>query len=326
MQQVKLGNQGLVVSRIGLGCMGMSEYYKGGSEQESLATIHLAIEKGVNFLDTADMYGPFINEELIGKAIKEHRNKVIIATKFGTERNPDGVFTGINGRPDYAEKCCNASLKRLGVSEIDLLYLHRVDFKVPIEETIGGMAELVHQGKVRYIGISEANPDTIRRAHKVHPLSALQTEYSIWSRDPEHEILKTVRELGIGFVSCCPLGRGFLTGHFRLPEDFAENDYRVTTPRFAEENFYRNFILVDYLEELAAEKKITTAQLALAWILAQGEDIVPIPGTKLRKRLEENIKATEINLTSEDIERINHFAPPGVTFGDRYADMSTVNN
>jgi aryl-alcohol dehydrogenase-like predicted oxidoreductase len=325
MQQVKLGNQGLRVSQIGLGCMGMSEFYKGGTEKESLATIHLAIEKGVSFLDTADMYGPFDNEILIGNAIKGHRDKLIIATKFGYERSLNGNFIRINGHPDYVEKCCNDSLKRLGVDVIDLYYQHRVDPKVPVEETIGAMADLVHEGKVRYLGMSEAKPETLRRAHKIHPISALQTEYSIWSREPENEILSTVRDLGIGFVAYSPLGRGFLTGRFTEPEDFAIDDYRTYSPRFQEENFYKNLEIVDELLRLAQAKKITAAQLALAWLFAQGKDIIPIPGTKLRTHLEEDIRAIDVKLSQEDLAMINHFAPSGAASGARYLDMSSIN-
>ncbi|PJE15818.1 aldo/keto reductase [Legionella sp.] len=326
MKQVRLGNQGLVVSRLGLGCMGMSEFYKGGSEKESMATIQLAIENGLNFLDTADIYGPFANEQLIGKAIKDYRDKLIIATKFGNERAVDGQFVGINGRPEYVYQSCNASLERLGVTEIDLYYQQRVDPNVPIEETIGAMAELVTMGKVRYLGICEAKPETIRRAHKVHPMSALQTEYSLWSRDPEDKILETVKELNIGFVAYSPLGRGFLTGRFKQPEDFAEDDYRLYLPRFQNANFYKNLAIVDELERLALKKGITPAQLALAWLLAQGENIVPIPGTKLRRRLKENIAATEINLSPEELQTINNLAPKGFASGARYRDMSSINH
>ena len=318
MKQVRLGNQGLVVSRIGLGCLGMSDFYKGGTEKESLATIQLAIEQGINFIDTADMYGPYINEELIGKAIQNCRDKVIIATKFGNLRNSNGEFIGVNGQPEYVRKCCHASLKRLGITEIDLFYQHRIDPQVPVEETIGAMAELVSQGKVRYIGISEANSETVRRAHKTHPLTALQNEYSLWSREPEDEILQTVRELGIGFVAYSPLGRGFLTGRFKQPEDFAEGDYRIYAPRFQSENFYKNLAIVDDLERFASKKEITAAQLALAWVLAQGEDIIPIPGTKLRSHLRDNIAASEILFSQQELEMLNSIAPKGFASGARY--------
>lgn len=324
MQQIKLGTQGLVVSEMSLGCMGMSEFYKGGTEKESLATIHLAIEKGINFFDTADMYGPFDNEFLLGSAIKGQRDKLLIATKFGYERSPNGDFIRINGRPDYVEKSCNDSLKRLGVSVIDLYYQHRVDHNVPIEETVGAMADLVHQGKVRYLGLSEAKPETIRRAHKTHPISALQTEYSIWSREPEKEILATVRELGIGFVAYSPLGRGFLTGRFQQPEDFALDDYRTYSPRFQGDNFYRNLTIVDEIQRLARAKKITAAQLALAWVIAQGQDICVLFGTKLRSHLEENIHALDIKLSSEDLAAINNIAAPGAAFGARYFNMGDI--
>ena len=325
MKNVPLGKQGLKVSRIGLGCMGMSEFYGTTNDAESIATIHLAIDHGVTFLDTADMYGPFKNEVLIGNAIKDRREKVIIATKFGNKRGEDGKFLGVSGHPDYVRSSCDASLKRLGVDVIDLYYQHRVDNSVPIEDTVGAMAELVKAGKVRYLGLSEAAPATIRRAHKVHPISALQTEYSLWSRDPEDEILRTVRELGIGFVAYSPLGRGFLSGQFKKPEDLPEGDYRRMSPRFQGENFYKNLELVKHLEDIAREKKVTTSQLAIAWVLAQGDDIVPIPGTKKRSRLEENIKATEITLTQSDLNRINSAAPRGTTAGPRYPDMSMVN-
>jgi aryl-alcohol dehydrogenase-like predicted oxidoreductase len=325
MEQRQLGNQGLVVSTLGLGCMGMSEFYGTSDEAEAIATIHRALELGVSFLDTADMYGPFTNEVLVGKAIHDRRREVVLATKFGNERRPDGSWVGINGRPEYVRQACDGSLRRLGVDQIDLYYQHRVDPQVPIEDTVGAMAELVHQGKVRYLGLSEAAPATIRRAHAVHPITALQTEYSLWSRDPEDEILPTVRELGIGFVAYSPLGRGFLTGRFRRFEDLPENDFRRKSPRFQGENFQKNLDLLDRVNEIATEKQVTPGQLGLAWLLAQGDDIVPIPGTKHRKYLEENVAALEITLSPSDLERIDEAAPKGATAGPRYADMSTVN-
>jgi aryl-alcohol dehydrogenase-like predicted oxidoreductase len=325
MKQVSLGRQGLKVSRMGLGCMGMSEFYSGKDDNESVATIHEALERGMNFLDTADMYGPFTNEVLVGKAIRDRRDRVVLATKFGNMRSPDGKFLGVNGRPEYVRQCCEDSLKRLGVTTIDLYYQHRVDPKVPIEDTLGAMAELVKQGKVRYLGMSEAAPATLRRAFKVHPISALQTEYSLWSRDPEDEILPLVRELGIGFVAYSPLGRGFLTGVFKTPEDFPQGDYRRFSPRFQGENFYKNLELVNEVEAMAQKKNVTTAQLALAWVMAQGEDIVPIPGTKKRERLVENINAADIVLTPAELQKLNQAVPKGKAAGDRYADMSTVN-
>jgi len=325
MKTKKLGSQGLVVSELGLGCMGMSEFYSGRDEQESIATLHRALELGVTFLDTADMYGPFTNEKLVGRAIHDQRDQVILATKFGNVRSEDGGFHGVNGHPDYVRQACDASLKRLGVDVIDLYYQHRVDPEVPIEDTIGAMAELVQQGKVRYLGLSEAAPATIRRAYAVHPISALQTEYSLWNRDPEDEILPTVRQLGIGFVPYSPLGRGFLSGQFTSPDDFPADDYRRLSPRFQGDNFYKNLQLVERVKVSAAEKEATPSQLALAWLLAQGEDIAPIPGTKRRKYLEENVAATNIRLTVDDLNQIEAVAPKGVAAGDRYPDMSSVN-
>jgi aryl-alcohol dehydrogenase-like predicted oxidoreductase len=324
MKTRKLGNQGLVVSELGLGCMGMSEFYSGRDEGEAIATLHRAIEMGVIFLDTADMYGPFTNEKLVGRAIQDRRDQVILATKFGNVRTEDGGWAGISGKPEYVRQACDASLKRLGVDVIDLYYQHRVDPTVPIEDTVGAMAELVQQGKVRYLGLSEAAPATIRRAHAVHPISALQTEYSLWSRDPEDEILPTIRELGIGFVPYSPLGRGFLSGQITRLEDLAEDDYRRQSPRFQGENFQKNLQVVEQVRAIAQEKGATPSQLALAWLLAQGDDIVPIPGTKRRQYLEENVGATEITLTTDDLQRIDSVAPKGVAAGDRYADMSTV--
>jgi aryl-alcohol dehydrogenase-like predicted oxidoreductase len=325
MKTRKLGSQGLTVSELGLGCMGMSEFYGTGDEAESIATIHRALELGVTLLDTADMYGPFTNEQLVGRAIASHRNQVVLATKFGIQRSEDSGFRGINGSPDYVHQACDASLQRLGIDYIDLYYLHRVDPKVPIEETVGAMAELVQQGKVRYIGISEAAPATIRRAHTVHPITALQTEYSLWSRDPEDEILPTVRELGIGFVAYSPLGRGFLSGSITSPDDLAADDFRRNSPRFQGENFNKNLQLVERVKEIAGEKGVTPGQLAIAWLLAQGDDIVPIPGTKRRAYLEENVAAVDITLNQAELDRINEVAPKNVAAGDRYPDMSSVN-
>jgi len=321
MQQRKLGNQGLTVSALGLGCMGMSEFYGSRDDKESLATIHRALELGVTLLDTADIYGPFLNEELVGQAIKGRRGAVVLATKFGIVRSPtDPQVRGINGRPDYVRVACEASLKRLGVETIDLYYQHRVDPNTPIEDTVGALAELVWAGKVRFIGLSEAGPQTVRRAHAVHPLSAVQTEYSLWTRDPEDAVLPTCRELGIGFVAYSPLGRGFLTGHIKRFEDLPDNDYRRQTPRFQGENFQRNLDLVARIEAIAAEKGCTPAQLALAWVLAQSEDIVPIPGTKRRTYLEQNLGALEIELSATEIERINAVALPGIAAGLRYPE------
>jgi aryl-alcohol dehydrogenase-like predicted oxidoreductase len=325
MKQRKLGSQGLTVSELGLGCMGMSEFYGSTNESEAIATIQRALDLGVNFLDTADVYGPFTNEKLVGKAIRGRRDQVIVATKFGNERRADGTWMGTNGKREYVLAACDASLERLGIDVIDLYYQHRVDTSVPIEETIGAMADLVRQGKARYLGMSEAAPQTIRRAQKVHPISALQTEYSLWSREPEDEILPTVRELGIGFVAYSPLGRGFLSGRFKSLDDLDANDYRRHSPRFLGENFQRNLDLVERIQQIAAEKRVAPGQLALAWLLAQGEDIVPIPGTKHVKFLEENVRAVEIRLTREELRRIDEVAPIGAAVGDRYADMSRIN-
>ncbi|HET7395706.1 MAG TPA: aldo/keto reductase [Gammaproteobacteria bacterium] len=325
MPQRKLGRQGLMVSELGLGCMGMSDFYKGGNEAESIATIHRGLELGVTFFDTADMYGPFTNEILLGKALKGKLDSVILATKFGNQRTPDGKFLGVNGRPEYVRQCCDDSLQRLGVDHIDLYYQHRVDPRVPIEDTVGAMAELVKAGKVRYLGLSEAAPATIRRAHKVHSISALQTEYSLWTRDPEDEILSTIRELEIGFVAYSPLGRGFLTGAFKRAEDLPADDYRRHSPRFQGENFASNLELVARVQDIARDKGVAPSQIALAWLLHQGDDIVPIPGTKHRKYLEENIAATAIGLSDDELARIDQAAPKGAAAGARYADMGTVN-
>ena len=326
MQQRKLGNQGLIVPAMGLGCMGMSEFYGATDERESFATIHRAIELGCNFLDTADVYGRGHNEELVGRAIRGRRGKVILATKFGNVRSADGTFIGVNGRPEYARTACEASLRRLGVETIDLYYQHRVDPKTPIEETVGAMADLVAEGKVRYLGLSEAAAGIIRRARDVYPIAALQSEYSLWTRDVEKEILPTCRELGIGFVAYSPLGRGFLTGRFRKTTDFSADDRRLSFPRFEPDNFERNLELLRRVEALAAEKNCKPSQLALAWVLAQGKDIVAIPGTKRRSFLEENLAALELRLSAEELGRIGAALPPGAAIGERYheAGMRTV--
>ena len=318
MRQRRLGGQGLVVSSLGLGCMGMSEYYGALDDAESVATIHRALDLGITLLDTADVYGPHTNERLVGRAIAGRRDAIVLATKFGIVRGADPKSRGVNGRPEYVRASCDASLQRLGVDHIDLYYQHRVDPNVPIEETVGAMADLVRQGKLRYLGLSEAAPATIRRAHAVHPISALQTEYSLWSREPEDEILPTCRELGIGFVAYSPLGRGFLTGRFRRFEDLPPDDYRRTVPRFQSGNLEKNLGLVKRVEEIAREKGCTPAQLALAWLLAQGEAIVPIPGTKQRRRLEENAASTNVTLTAAELGRIEAVAPQGVAAGERY--------
>ena len=324
MEHRKLGEQSLDVSAVGLGCMGMSEFYGSADEDEAVRTIHRALELGVTFLDTADMYGPFTNEKLVGRAIADRRDQVVLATKFGNVRGEDGARLGIRGDADYVREACDASLQRLGIDHIDLYYQHRVDQSVEIEETVGAMAELVEAGKVRHLGLSEASPQTIRRAHAVHPITALQTEYSLWSRDPEDEILPTVRELGVGFVPYSPLGRGFLTGRFQSPDDFPADDFRRHHPRFQGENFDRNLQLVERVKELAGEKGVTPGQLALAWVLAQGTDIAPIPGTTKVANLEENVAAAEIELTADDLRRLDEIAPAGAAAGDRYADMSSI--
>jgi aryl-alcohol dehydrogenase-like predicted oxidoreductase len=325
MEQRTLGNQGLTVSAEGLGCMGMSEFYGALDDAESIATIHRALELGVTLLDTADIYGPHTNEVLVGEAIADRRDQVVLATKFGIVRDPENPRArGVSGRPDYVHSCCDASLRRLAVDHIDLYYQHRVDPDVPIEETIGAMAELVDAGKVRFLGMSEASAETIRRAHAVHPISALQSEYSLWTRDLEEEILPTIRELGISLVAYSPLGRGFLTGAITSPDDFAQDDFRRHNPRFQGANFDRNLELVEKVGELAKGHSCTPGQLALAWVLAQGEDVVPIPGTKRRRYLEENVAATEIELSADDLAALDEVAPVGAAAGERYPDMSRV--
>ncbi len=325
MDQRALGPQGLTVSAEGLGCMGMSEFYGTTDEAEAIATIRQALDLGVTLLDTSDVYGPYTNEQLVGQAVADRRDEVVLATKFGIVRDPENpAARGVNGRPDYVIRSCDASLRRLGLDHIDLYYQHRVDPTVPIEETVGAMATLVDAGKVRFLGLSEAGPETIRRAHDVHPITAVQTEYSLWSRDVEDEILPTLRELGIGLVAYSPLGRGFLTGQITSPDDLAPDDFRRTSPRFMGENFARNLRLVDRIKEIAAEQNCTPGQLALAWVLSQGDDVVPIPGTKRRRYLEENVAATELTLSQEDLARIDEVAPVGAAAGDRYADMSPI--
>ena len=326
MRTKRLGKGGLEVSELGLGCMGMSEFYGPRDDEESVATIQMALDQGVTLLDTADMYGPFHNERLVGRAIQGRRDQVVLATKFGNQRQEDGSFLGINGRPEYVRAACDASLERLGVDHIDLYYQHRVDPKVPIEETVGAMSQLVEAGKVLHLGLSEAAPATIRRAHAVHPIAALQTEYSLFSREPEAEILPTVRELGIGFVAYSPLGRGMLTGRYRDPGKLQPGDFRNTRyPRFSAANLEHNLRLVDRIEEIAREKGATPGQVAIAWVLHQGEDIVPIPGTKRRRYLEENLLAAELELDQETMDLLSEVASPKAIRGDRYADMSTVN-
>lgn len=324
MQYRRLGKSSLVVSAMGLGCMGMSQSYGPADEQESLATINLAIDRGITLLDTADMYGGGANEELLAKLLAKRRNEVTLATKFGNMRMPDGRFLGVNGKPEYVQRACEASLKRLNISAIDLYYLHRIDTNVPIEDTVGAMARLIEQGKVRYLGLSEAGAKTIRRAHATYPITALQSEYSIWTRDPEGEILNTCRELGIGLVPYSPLGRGILTGKVKNASEFGPKDFRRISPRFQGENFDKNLKLVERIERIAAEKNCTPAQMALAWVLAQGQDVVPIPGTKRRAYLEQNLQALDVQLSREDLQRIDDVAPRGAAAGARYPDEYMV--
>ncbi len=325
MDQRAIGGQGLVVSAQGLGCMGMSEFYGSTDESEAVATIHRALALGITLLDTSDVYGPHTNEQLVGRAIADRREEVVLATKFGVVRDPENpAARGLNGRPEYVRAACDASLRRLAVDHIDLYYQHRVDPDVPIEETVGAMAELVQEGKVRFLGLSEAGPETIGRAHAVHPISAVQSEYSLWTRDIEDEVLPTLRELGIGLVAYSPLGRGFLTGQIKSPGELGQDDFRRGNPRFQGANFERNLELVDRVRAIAAEKDCTPGQLALAWVMAQGQDIVPIPGTKRRTYLEQNVQASELSLSAEDLAAIDEAAPAGAAAGDRYADMSSI--
>ena len=327
MNTRQLGRGGPSVSVLGLGCMGMSEFYGEHDDDESIATIHRALDLGINFFDTADAYGPFTNERLVGRAIRDRRSDAVLATKFGNVRGEDGSWLGIKGSPEYVRRACDASLQRLGIDTIDVYYQHRVDTTVPIEETVGAMAELKKAGKIRFLGLSEASEATIRRAHAVHPITALQTEYSLWSREPEEGLLDVCRELGIGFVAYSPLGRGFLTGRYERPDDLAPNDWRRNNPRFQTDNFQKNLDIVGRVKRLAARKRCTAAQLALAWVLAQGEDVIPIPGSKRRERLEENAAAADIQLTAEELSEINALLPPGIAAGTRYpeAGMRAVN-